>query len=164
MWFDNEQALASLYFEFSALFWVYCWYHTLKLKNFIFWPIVGQLWPIRRSKYGFWASILLPLDLPSNFTWKCWSNFSSSSKLKFFIFFARNFECTWNARRTTNFSKLPYTRSPIACQQSLKISDQSDISSLHNGSSKYFYRINTVNLTGILWKLIMPELVEKSPY
>ena len=51
--------------------------------------------------------------------------------------FARNFACTWRAHLATKSFNIPYTCRPRACKQSLKFSDQSDVSSLCNKPSKF---------------------------
>ena len=88
-------------------------------------------------KYGFRDSRLLPSNSPSNSTQEWWSYFHSTSKLKMFRFFARNFQCTWWAHCATKIYNISYTCSHRACQQSLKFSDQTDVRSLWNNSSKF---------------------------
>ena len=48
-----------------------------RFEDFHFWHSKGQLGPIKGSGYGCRALKLLPSDLPSNFTSKCWSNFEN---------------------------------------------------------------------------------------
>ena len=56
---------------------------------------------------------------------------------KWSYFSARNFQCTWWAHCATKISNISYTYSARACQQSLKFSDQTDVRSLWNNSSKF---------------------------